>query len=134
MKTDAEIEAEELARAEQDLKRGGAFVPRLGGSAPALRSAASHSCLAYGWGSSRSCCICARRWRRAKGSSRRRWSADLRSGASVGAGPEAGAPGTSQRRVFPFAVFYTKTADKVTIYAVVDCRREPAWIRRRLEK
>ena len=37
-------------------------------------------------------------------------------------------------RVFPFAVFYTKTADNVTIYAVVDCRREPAWIRRRLEE
>ncbi|HPC60617.1 MAG TPA: type II toxin-antitoxin system RelE/ParE family toxin [Verrucomicrobiota bacterium] len=37
-------------------------------------------------------------------------------------------------RAFPFAVFYTKTADEVTIYAVVDCRREPAWIRRRLQE
>jgi hypothetical protein len=37
-------------------------------------------------------------------------------------------------RVFPFAVFYTLTSDGVTIYAIVDCRREPAWIRRRLER
>jgi len=35
-------------------------------------------------------------------------------------------------RVFPFAVFYTKQGDEVTIYAIVDCRRDPAWIRRRL--
>ncbi len=37
-------------------------------------------------------------------------------------------------RVFPFAVYYTKTEKEVTVYAVVDCRRHPAWIRRRLER
>ena len=36
-------------------------------------------------------------------------------------------------RVFPFAVFYTKTADEVIIYAVLDCRREPDWIRHHLQ-
>jgi hypothetical protein len=33
---------------------------------------------------------------------------------------------------FPFAVFYTVQDDTVFIRAVVDCRRDPAWIRRRL--
>ena len=37
-------------------------------------------------------------------------------------------------RVFPFAVFYLRAADEVIVYAVVDCRRDPAWIRRRLEE
>ena len=37
-------------------------------------------------------------------------------------------------RVFPFAVYYTKTEAETIIYAVVDCRRDPAWIRRRLER
>jgi hypothetical protein len=36
-------------------------------------------------------------------------------------------------RVFPFAVYYTKTEKEVVIYAVVDCRRAPAWIRRHLD-
>ena len=35
--------------------------------------------------------------------------------------------------VFPFAIYYGKTTDEVIVYAVVDCRRDPAWIRRRLE-
>ena len=35
-------------------------------------------------------------------------------------------------RVFPFAIYYIKTGDDVTIYAIVDCRRKPSWIRRRL--
>jgi hypothetical protein len=35
-------------------------------------------------------------------------------------------------RNFPFAVYYTHGADVVIIYAVVDCRRDPAWIRKRL--
>jgi hypothetical protein len=34
---------------------------------------------------------------------------------------------------FPFAVFYKVQDDTVFIYAVIDCRRDPAWIRRRLE-
>ena len=33
---------------------------------------------------------------------------------------------------FPFAVFYTVQGDTAFIRAVVDCRREPAWIRRHL--
>ncbi len=33
---------------------------------------------------------------------------------------------------FPFAVFYTLGDKTVFIHAVVDCRRNPAWIRRRL--
>jgi plasmid stabilization system protein ParE len=34
---------------------------------------------------------------------------------------------------FPFAVFYKVHADTVFVYAVVDCRRDPAWIRRHLK-
>lgn len=33
---------------------------------------------------------------------------------------------------FPFAVYYKFDADTVVIYAVVDCRRKPSWIRRKL--
>jgi plasmid stabilization system protein ParE len=35
-------------------------------------------------------------------------------------------------RRFPFAVFYTVREDAVFIHAVLDCRRNPAWIRERL--
>jgi plasmid stabilization system protein ParE len=35
-------------------------------------------------------------------------------------------------RRFPFAIFYTIKEDTVIIYAVLDCRRNPAWIRGRL--
>lgn len=35
-------------------------------------------------------------------------------------------------RRFPFAVFYTFEKSLVSIHAVVDCRRDPAWIRVRL--
>ena len=37
-------------------------------------------------------------------------------------------------RVFPFAIYYLKSGDVATIYAVVDCRRDPAWIRRHLRE
>ena len=30
---------------------------------------------------------------------------------------------------FPFAVYYKVTEDAALVYAVLDCRREPAWIR-----
>jgi len=30
---------------------------------------------------------------------------------------------------FPFAIYYKITASEIRIYAVVDCRKEPAWIR-----
>ena len=33
---------------------------------------------------------------------------------------------------FPFAVYYRLQNDKIKIYAVLDCRRNPAWIRDRL--
>ena len=34
---------------------------------------------------------------------------------------------------FPFAIYYQCKNDIVQIYAVLDCRRNPAWIRDRLE-
>lgn len=37
-------------------------------------------------------------------------------------------------RTFPFAVYYTYAAPIATVYAVVDCRRDPAWIRKLLGK
>jgi len=37
-------------------------------------------------------------------------------------------------RTFPFAVFYLKDDEVVTVYSVVDCRRDPLWIRRHLSK
>ena len=33
---------------------------------------------------------------------------------------------------FPFAVYYRIEENKVRVYAVLDCRRDPAWIRKRL--
>jgi len=35
-------------------------------------------------------------------------------------------------RRFPFAVFYSFENDTVSIHAVLDCRRDPAWARDRL--
>ncbi len=35
-------------------------------------------------------------------------------------------------RRLPFAVFYTVHEDTIYIHAVLDCRRDPAWIRERL--
>ena len=35
-------------------------------------------------------------------------------------------------RRFPFAVYYRVEGDLVRVYAVLDCRRDPAWIRDRL--
>jgi hypothetical protein len=34
---------------------------------------------------------------------------------------------------FPFAVYYTRSEGTVFIHAVLDCRRNPSWIRKRLE-
>lgn len=34
---------------------------------------------------------------------------------------------------FPFAIFYTMENETVFIHAVLDCRRNPAWIRKRLD-
>ena len=35
-------------------------------------------------------------------------------------------------KVFPYGVFYTKEENNVVVWAVVDLRRDPDWIRRRL--
>jgi plasmid stabilization system protein ParE len=32
---------------------------------------------------------------------------------------------------FPFAVYYRIEENEVRVYAVLDCRRDPAWIRKR---
>ena len=36
-------------------------------------------------------------------------------------------------RRFPFAIFYKVGENTIFIHAVLDCRRNPAWIRERLE-
>lgn len=36
-------------------------------------------------------------------------------------------------RVFPYAIFYTFENQEVTIWAVVDYRRDPQWIRKHLD-
>lgn len=33
---------------------------------------------------------------------------------------------------FPFAIYYRVLKDIIRIYAILDCRRNPAWIRNRL--
>lgn len=35
-------------------------------------------------------------------------------------------------RRFPFAVYYRVQGDAATVYAVLDCRRSPAWTRKRV--
>ena len=35
-------------------------------------------------------------------------------------------------RRFPFAVYYQVTDDRALVVAVLDCRRNPSWIRKRL--
>ena len=34
---------------------------------------------------------------------------------------------------FPFAVYYRVDQDEVRVYAILDCRRDPAWIRKKLQ-
>ncbi len=34
---------------------------------------------------------------------------------------------------FPFAIYYTISGDEINIHAIIDCRRDPAWIRDRLK-
>src|SRR5947208_14897030 len=36
----------------------------------------------------------------------------------------------SQR--FPFAVYYSRQENRISVHAVIDCRRNPTWIRERL--
>ncbi len=35
---------------------------------------------------------------------------------------------------FPFAVYYRVAENAVTVFAVLDCRRNPSWIRKKLSK
>jgi hypothetical protein len=35
---------------------------------------------------------------------------------------------------FPFAIYYRLRDRDVYVYAVLDCRKKPAWVRRRLRK
>lgn len=37
-------------------------------------------------------------------------------------------------RIFPFAIYYEVNADAAEVWAVLDCRRDPKWIQRRLER
>lgn len=34
---------------------------------------------------------------------------------------------------FPYAIYYRATRDEVVVYRVLDCRRDPKWIRRALQ-
>lgn len=38
----------------------------------------------------------------------------------------------SLSRTFPHAIFYTLEESELTIWAIIDCRRDPDWIRRHL--
>ena len=35
---------------------------------------------------------------------------------------------------FPFAIYYSLEGDLIRVHAVLDCRRNPSWIRKRLKK
>lgn len=37
-------------------------------------------------------------------------------------------------RVFPYGIFYTMEGDQVVVWAVIDLRRDPDWIREKLKQ
>jgi hypothetical protein len=37
-------------------------------------------------------------------------------------------------RIFPYAVYYDVVGDKALVWAVVDCRRDPSWIMKRVKQ
>ena len=37
-------------------------------------------------------------------------------------------------KVFPYGVFYTVDGDEISVWAVIDLRRDPAWIKTHLAK
>jgi hypothetical protein len=37
-------------------------------------------------------------------------------------------------RVFPYAIYYTCESDEAVVWAAVDCRREPQWIKEHLSE
>jgi plasmid stabilization system protein ParE len=36
-------------------------------------------------------------------------------------------------RVFPYAIYYTLSLDEIIVWGVIDCRRDPEWIRDHLD-
>ena len=40
----------------------------------------------------------------------------------------------SLSHVFPYAIYYTLESDAVTVWAVIDCRRDPEWIESHLRR
>ena len=34
---------------------------------------------------------------------------------------------------FPFAIYYSIVNDNIIVYAILDCRQNPAWIRKKLD-
>jgi len=40
----------------------------------------------------------------------------------------------SLSKKFPFAIYYLVRGDTLEIHAILDCRRDPAWIARRLDQ
>jgi len=36
-------------------------------------------------------------------------------------------------RVFPYAIYYTFKENEVIVWAVIDCRRDPEWVRNHLD-
>ena len=37
-------------------------------------------------------------------------------------------------RRFPHAIYYKITGDEILVYRVIDCRRDPKWIKRQLQR
>ena len=37
-------------------------------------------------------------------------------------------------RTFPFAIYYKVRDEMIYIYAILDCRRKPSWIRQKIER
>ncbi len=37
-------------------------------------------------------------------------------------------------KTFPYAIYYRMDEDQVLVFAVIDCRRDPAWIREHLSE
>ncbi len=35
---------------------------------------------------------------------------------------------------FPFAIYYQVRQDRVYVYAILDCRKNPSWIRKKIDK
>ncbi len=35
---------------------------------------------------------------------------------------------------FPFAIYYDRRGEEILVYAILDCRRRPSWIRSRVKK